>query len=512
MRYKLFIWSENNMNEENKREFIFRCREFLSAQSLASLRSYGREVGVVSPTSRKKGELIEEIIGVLSNEIPAQARSGRGAPVLDDRPDVKIVQEIERLKAKYDAPTATGTGYGIPDYHFEERLKELRKNQTIFVLNSNAHVDCNADGTPRVFRGQMATHDDVSFLIPLDYMKDEEKLLLPIDFIRSYGLKDGDVISCYAKKNENIAIVMKILDVNGCEPAYLKRNGNFDGLNVRYPVGKIKVYDTDVSSSITAKYMDWVVPFGRGQRALIVAPPKTGKTQFLEKVACGGAKLNADVTTLVLLIDQSPETVAQFRKVIDKDCLAYATYEDEPERQVFVAESMLKRAKRLAECGKDVLLIVDSLNALARAYNETEESSGGKMLPCGLESKTVHYIKKYFGAARCLEVGGSLTVVGTVSNATGNPADDLLATELSAICNLQIQLKESLAAKRIFPALGTDSVYVKHNEGEGRGEPETLVLLRRAKPERFGDVELITLLENSSSLQEFNEKLRKFSK
>lgn len=498
------------MNEENKREFIFRCREFLSAQSLASLRSYGREVGVVSPTSRKKGELVEEIIGVLSNEIPARARSGRGAPVLDDRPDVKIVQEIERLKAKYDTSIATGTGYGIPDYHFEERLKAIRENESKFVLNSNAHFECNADGTPRVFRGQMATHDDVSFLIPLDYIKDEEKMLLPIDFIRSYGLKDGDVISCNAKKNENIAIVMKIIDINGYQPAFFRRNGNFDDCNVCYPVGKIKVFDKEISSSLTAKYMDWVVPFGRGQRALIVSPPKTGKTQLLEKVAYGATKLNADVTTLVLLIDQSPETVAQFRKVIDKDFLAYATYEDEPERQVFVAESLLRRAKRLAECGKDVILIIDSLNALARAYNETEESSGGKILPCGLESKTVHFIKKYFGSARCLEAGGSLTVLGAVSNSTGNPADDLLTTELSAICNLQVQLKEDLAKKRIFPALGTDSVYVKYNGEEGRGEPETLVLLRRADPTQFGEVELLTALQKAASQQEFNEILKKF--
>ena len=498
------------MNEENKREFIFRCREFLSAQSLASLRSYGREVGVVSPTSRKKGELIEEIIGVLSNDIPAQARSGRGAPVLDDRPDVKIVQEIERLKAKYDAPTAPGTGYGIPDYHFEEQLKALKEKKTTFELHSNGYVEHNADGTLCVFRGQMATHDGVSFLIPLDYMDDEAKLLLPVELIRAYALKDGDVIACHARKTENIAIVMEILEINGFQPAYLKRNGSFDGLGVRYPVGKINVYDKEGSASLTAKYMDWVAPFGRGQRALISAPPKTGKTQFLQRVAFGAANLNEDIITLVLLIDQSPETVAQFRKVIGKDYLAYATYEDEPERQVFVAESMLKRAKCLAECGKDVVLIVDSLNTLARAYNETEESSGGKMLPCGLESKTVHYIKKYFGAARCLEVGGSLTILGAVSNATGNPADDLLATELSAICNLQIQLKEGLAAKRIFPALGTESVYVKYDEG--RGEPETLTLLHRANPERFGDVELITILQNSSSQQEFNENLKKFLK
>ncbi|MBQ5930462.1 MAG: hypothetical protein IIX02_06700, partial [Clostridia bacterium] len=263
------------------------------------------------------------------------------------------------------------------------------------------------------------------------------------------------------------------------------------------------------SSSLTAKYMDWVVPFGRGNRGLVIAPPKTGKTMFLEKISAGAATLNDDVTTLVLLVDQSPETVTQFRKVLSKDCLVYSTYEDEPERQLFVADCILKRAKRLAECGKDVLLIIDSLSALAHAYNETEESSGGKVLPCGLESKTVHFIKKYLGSARCLELGGSLTILGSVSNMTGNTVDDVIAAELSSICNLEIRLKEELAVRRIFPAVGTNSVYVKYGEADGRGESETLSLLRKLGGQRFTDEGFLESLQKSVSKEEFNSFLKK---
>lgn len=496
------------MNEQNKKQFTFECKDFLSAQSLASLRSFGRLVGVVSPTSQKKGALIDEIIGVLVGDVPAKARSGRGAPVLDDRPNAKIVEEIERLKAKYDDHVLTPRDLEKIDYHLKERLAEMQKEKNVFLFRSPEKFEFNEDGTPRVFKGQLATHNGVSFLLPLDFVSDREKMLLAVDFIRKYELKEGDVIACNASREGEIAVVTRIVEINGASTEFFQRGTSFEAASVRYPVERIKVYDEERAPWLTAKYMDWVVPFGRGIRGLIIAPPKTGKTYFLEKVAAGAATLNADVTTLVLLVDQSPETVAQFRKVISKDALIYSTYEDEPERQVFVADSILKRAKRLAECGKDVLLIVDSFNALAHAYNETEESSGGKMLPCGLESKTVNYIKKFFGAARCLASGGSLTVLGSASNATGNPADEVIASEVSSVSNLEIRLNEELAIKRIFPAVDKDSVYVKFNETEGYGEPEILALLRRLDS-RFDGVGLLSKLIDSDSKEEFLSFLKK---
>ena len=496
------------MNEQTKKEFIYACRELFSAQSLASLRSYGRSVGVVSPTSRKKGELIEEIIGILCEEIPAQAPNGRGAPVLDDRPDVKLLEDVERLIAKYK--TGEDSTDRVPNLSFSQIMASLKTQpNTTFVLNNSGDYEINEDGSPRLFRGQLATQNGVSFLLPLDYAVDGEKLLIAVEFIRSYNLKEGDIITCYAKRTEQVAVVVKIEEINGVSPDFFKRNSNFETAGVCYPVGKIKVYDSVKAPSLTQKYMDWIVPLGRGARGLLVAPPKTGKTVFLENVAVGAEGLNEDVNVFVLLIDQSPETVMQFRKVLPSDCLVCSTYEDEPERQVFVAESILKRAKRLAECGKDVLLIVDSLNALAHAYNETEESAGGKVLPCGLESKTVHYIKKFLGSARCLELGGSLTIMSAVNCATGNSADDVIATELSAICNLEIRLKEDFASRRIFPAVGADSVYVKYADGDGRGEPETLFLLRKMDAGQYANEELLFALNRSNSQEEFYKFLKK---
>lgn len=491
------------MNEQNKIQFAYKCRAFLAEQSLASLRSFGRAIGVVSPTSRKKGDLIHEIVGILTEDIRPQERSGRGAPVLDDRTDVKIVEEIERLKHEYYAPAKTDISSNKSAS--TRLLEELEKRQLKLVFQE---TPSNNSAEQRVFRGQLATLNGVSFVLPLDYMKDEEKMLLAIEFIRSYALKEGDILTCSVNKNGEVIVVTKIQEINGVSPDYFTRKAHFETADVCYPIGKIRVYNPTSSSSLTAKYMDWVVPFGRGHRGLIVAPPKTGKTNFLEKVATGVASANKDVTTLVLLLNQSPEEIGQFRKVIPADSLVYATYEDVPERQVFVAECILKRAKRLAECGQDVVLIVDSFNALAHAYNETDESSGGKMLPCGLESKTLHYIKKFFGAARCLEVGGSLTILGAVSNATGNPADDLIATELSSICNLEIRLKEDLATKRLFPAVDDDSLYVKFNETGSYGEPEVLTLLRNLHASS-SNFDILSILERASSYEEFIQNLRK---
>ena len=227
----------------------------------------------------------------------------------------------------------------------------------------------------------------------------------------------------------------------------------FEEGNARYPREKIAFVSQEQSAGVTEKYFDWLFPIGKGQRACVIAPPKSGKTTLLQTLAKAAKANNSGLTVLGLLVDHSPETVNAFRSVLSTDNLVYTTYEETPERQVYAAEFMLKRAKRFVEHGKDVLLVVDSLSALARAFNDTELSSGGKRLPSGLESKTVQYIKRFLGAARCLEEGGSLTILGALSCDTGNPADELICSELSAVANWEIYLDSELAKRRIYPAV-----------------------------------------------------------
>jgi transcription termination factor Rho len=186
----------------------------------------------------------------------------------------------------------------------------------------------------------------------------------------------------------------------------------------------------------------------------------------------------------------------------------YTTYEDDPERQVFVAEYLLKRAKRYAECGSDVLVLVDSLSALARAYNDTDASIGGKMLVGGMESKTIQYLKRFFGTARCFEKGGSVTILGTVTVDSGNPADDLISAELSAIGNYEVCLNEQLARKRIYPAIELSSS--KTNKSGlivgTRGDNLDFILRNEYLP-KYSQEELYELLFDAKSYEDFEESV-----
>ena len=289
-----------------------------------------------------------------------------------------------------------------------------------------------------------------------------------------------------------------------------KKRTHFDQQGACYPSKRIALFDGQTVSSQDMKYLQWLLPIGKGQRGCIVSPPKAGKTTLLLEIAQAAYRLNYHLHVFCLLIDQSPEAVGKFRKIIPVENLLYTTYEDAPERQVFVADFLLQRAKSLAESGNDVLILVDSFNALARAFNETEESAGGKVLVGGIESKTIHYLKKYFGAARCLEGEGSITMLGAVSNGTGNPADDLICSELSMIGNLEIRLNEDFAVKRIYPTI--DLLQSRTQQSEllfDREESKTDLFLRGKYLPKYGEEPMRKLLFDAESYQQFAAQIKK---
>jgi transcription termination factor Rho len=231
-----------------------------------------------------------------------------------------------------------------------------------------------------------------------------------------------------------------------------------------YPNERIHMVKGDGADSVTAKYFEWVFPLARGQRGCIFSAPKAGKSRILLDIVTALKGNDQNLEVLALLVDQPPEGVYAFHNQISSENLLYTTYDDEAERQVFVADFMLKRAKRMAELGKDVVLLIDSLSALARVYNETEYSLGGRTLSGDLESKTVHYIKKYLGSARCFQTAGSLTIIAAVACDTGSPFDTILASELVNISNLDVWLNEKAAVKRIYPAMDMQKSSVKYSE------------------------------------------------
>ncbi|MBQ7948989.1 MAG: hypothetical protein IJ284_04420 [Clostridia bacterium] len=488
----------------NKNEFKFACREFLSGFSLNALRSFGRDIGVSNPTKdKKKKVLIEEIVLVLSGEIMPCSPSTLGAPVKNDFVDPKIHEGINRIRMMY-------TDQPDDDFnHLKEQFQRLKENPHYLVVEDPNARELEKNGVPEVYVGQLETLNGVSVLLPLNCMDTATKIIVSVEMIRSHDLREGDVISCYAEKRHSVLVATVILTVNE-EKVDLLHRGHFDDCNACYPHQKLNFHDGNKNAALTGKMLQWLVAVGKGQRGLVIAPPKSGKSMLLMEMAALATRLNKDLTVMSLLIDQAPEAVGQFRKIVGDDHLVYTTYEDDSDRQVFASEFILKRAKRYAESGKDVLLFVDSLNALSRAFNDTESSIGGKVFVGGLESKTVQYLKRYFGTARCLERGGSITIIGALATDTGNPADDFLQAELSTIANLEICLSEELAKRRIYPA-----VDLLKTRGKGvsmvSGTREDIfnAFIRNEYFPVFGPKGVLELLSEVADLNELEDKAYK---
>ncbi len=497
------------MIEKDVERFKTEGRLFLNTKGLASLRSYAREIGVDSPTKDKnKPELIECILAVLTGETLAIEKSKRGAPVKSDVIDPTMPKEMERLCALYlEGATASKSEESeypktdIPIYDFAEEMKKLREKNKGYYF-SDSYLENGFEATIEEYVGQLATINSVPLLLPLDCIDSNEKVIISIEFIRQYDLREGDVVSCYVRKRKGIFVAVRIIKINGIPGEELRRI-RFDEGMVTYPDEPLCFYQDGNYSKIEHKFFDWISPIYRGQRALITGAPKSGKTKILQELALSAHALNEYVRVFVLLVDQSLETVNAFRKSLPKDRLVYTTYEEEADRQVFAAKFLLNRAKRFVESGRDVVLVVDSLNALARAFNDTEESAGGKMLPCGLESKTVHFIKKYFGAGRRMERGGSLTIIGGVSTATGNPADEYLASELATLSNLKVTLSDSMAVKRSYPALDPCKI---QREGNETGTKEKF--LRDKILPAYSEEDLRKKLEGALSYKDFCARIK----
>ena len=437
------------MNEKALNEFKIACKNYLQTVSLNDLRAYARMLNFTDPTKLNKGDLLQSIVAASAGEIVPAGRNNRGAPVKNNYVPPKLIETVENLKSRY-LYKEKDSGSGL--------LNELNASDFVSVPSKlvfgsddleEEHWTEKVNKT--VIRGQLQVLNDVFRLLPLDCSAEEEPIVLPAELVSEYGLREGDVVACHTVKSKNVFIVKEILTVNDVQLMFLKRD-KFEESEACYP-HKVVPFLSQENPSLSEKYIEWILPLYQGQRGVIVSAPKAGKTELLYALTTSSLRASHDVKVLALLNAQFPETVWKFRNAVPEDQLVYTTYDDSPEKQVFAAEFILKRAKRLAECRKNVVLFVDSFNALARAYNETEDSAGGKVLAGGLESKTLQYMRRFLSSARCLKQGGSLTLLGTLACNTGNPFDELLSLELSTLTNYQINLNESLSAKRVYPAI-----------------------------------------------------------
>ena len=479
-------------------QFKLECEAYLAKQSISGLRAYGRKIGVEKPTVKNKPDLIADILAVLTGEKKAIAQSLRGAPIKNDYVNPEMVETIENLRHRYFDDEYTDVPWHI------KMLREMKENpSTIELFDSVAEKFAGEE-----YIGQLQTLNGVACLLPLSCRENESvSIIVPVDLIRRYDLREGDVLRCNMKKtqSENGFIVCAVMEINGQTVTdEAQKRLRFEDESAAYPTQTIALHG---DGSVAVKALEWIVPVYKGQRACLISTPKAGKTSILYEIT-KSAIAQKDVLTYVLLIEQTPETVTQFRAILPEDQIVYTTYEDDEDKQVFTAEFLLKRAIRQVESGKDVLLIVDSLTALAHAFNNTDESSGGKVLAGGLESKTLHYLKKFFGLARSLENGKSLTMIGALSVNTGNVADDVLTAELSTIASLELHLSDELAIKRIYPAFDfiktRSSIPSQGNEKSCFDE-----FLRTQYLPKYGNAALIKILRESKSLAELIEKAKK---
>ena len=298
--------------------------------------------------------------------------------------------------------------------------------------------------------------DGYGFLRSADYnyISSPDDVYVSQQQIRQYSLKTGDTVECTIrppKEADKYFPMKEVLRVNGIAPEVAKERIAFENLTPLFPDEKFKLCKGDKSDPLSVRIIDFFAPIGKGQRGLIVAQPKTGKTVLLKQIANAIAENHPEVYMIVLLIDERPEEVTDMARSVKAEVIA-STFDEPAENHVKVANIVHEKAKRLVECGHDVVILLDSITRLARAYNTVAPSSG-KVLSGGVEAQALHKPKRFFGAARNIENGGSLTIIATALTETGSKMDDVIFEEFKGTGNMELQLDRKLSNKRIFPAV-----------------------------------------------------------
>ena len=298
--------------------------------------------------------------------------------------------------------------------------------------------------------------DGYGFLRSADYnyLPSPDDVYVSKDQVRQYGLKAGDTVECTIRINpqpDKFFPMDKVIRINGLDPELAKRRVAFENLTPLFPDEKFKLCVGNHRDTLSVRMIDLFSPIGKGQRGLIVAQPKTGKTVLLKELANAILNNNPEVYMIVLLIDERPEEVTDMQRSVNAEVIA-STFDEPADNHVRVANIVHEKAKRLVESGHDVVILLDSITRLARAYNTVAPSSG-KVLSGGVEAQALHKPKRFFGAARNIENGGSLTIIATALTETGSKMDDLIFEEFKGTGNMELQLDRKLANKRIFPAV-----------------------------------------------------------
>ncbi|HBX63366.1 MULTISPECIES: transcription termination factor Rho [Empedobacter] len=481
--------------------------EELKSFKLPDLQQVAEQLKIDGYKKLKKGELLDAVLGFINSQPkveekaetkPAKKDKAENLPTEDKKPKRKRVQNsegevqqkeavAEEVKTEKVENTSTETEKKEENNprvnKFQERAnksQDLKKNnqnnqkknnqsdnrnQNDQSQQNNHHNNQNQKNKYRAanyeFDGIIETEgvleilpdNNYGFLRSSDfnYLSSPDDVYVSQSQIRLFGLKTGDTITGEVrppKEGEKYFPLIKIKEINGRTPDYVRDRIAFEHLTPLFPNEKFNLSN---SKSLSNRVIDLFTPIGKGQRGMIVAPPKTGKTTLLKDIANGIAQNHPEVYLIVLLIDERPEEVTDMKRSVNGEVIA-STFDEEANRHVKVANIVLEKAKRMVECGHDVVILLDSITRLARAYNTVSPASG-KVLSGGVDANALHKPKRFFGAARNIENGGSLTIIATALIDTGSKMDEVIFEEFKGTGNMELQLDRKISNKRIFPAI-----------------------------------------------------------
>ena len=444
------------------------------SKTLQELREIAKEKGIEKYSSMRKADLIKKL-----SEGKAPAKEQEKKPKKNP-PEKKPQQSDRSAEQKRDHRESSGESRRDQRESSGESRRDQQsdRRQNYHNANMRSRYHDGSDGVISVQKERQIEEVAPTELKDLDsgitkngileimvegygfircdnYLPGEDDVYVSPQFIRRFGLRTGDIITGNLRKrtqNEKFSALLYMKKVNGLPTSYLYDRKKFENLTPIFPNERIRLETP--GSTVSMRMLDLISPIGKGQRGMIVSQPKTGKTTLIKQVAKAVTKNHPDMKMIILLIDERPEEVTDIKESIEGNQVEviYSTFDELPENHKRVSEMVIERAKRLVECGEDVMILLDSITRLARAYNLTVIPSG-RTLSGGLDPAALHMPKRFFGAARNMREGGSLTILATALVDTGSRMDDVVFEEFKGTGNMELMLDRSLSEKRIFPAI-----------------------------------------------------------
>ena len=429
---------------------------------------------------------------------------------MDEHPDAPQLFISVLTTLHIDELRDRARAQGIP----EDVILDSRKSELIarmLRLHSASGGVLLAEGVLEVLQEGSFGYLRYSFN---NYLAGTEDVYVSASLIKAIGMKTGD--SVYAqirapRENEKSAAVVRVIKVNGEEPKMAKIRAPFDTLTPLFPDERLhlEVIDGDKPSDLSTRVVDLFCPIGKGQRSLIVAPPRTGKTVLMQKIANAITTNHPEITLIVLLVDERPEEVTDMKRNVKAEVVA-STFDEQAQHHVQVAEMVIEKAKRLVEYKRDVVILLDSITRLARSYNQTVPASG-KILSGGVDSNALHKPKRFFGAARNIEQGGSLTIISTALIETGSRMDEVIFEEFKGTGNNEIVLDRKMADNRKFPAINIKKSGTRRDDLLLPADVLSRVFLLRSAFGNLDDVDmsvaLIDKMKKTNNNKEFLDSM-----